>query len=63
MPVLTYPATTPRIFAHDPSDLVVKTVTNIAKTKLPATSPLKVGIGGGGALRPSTGQVYPRGDQ
>ena len=63
MPVFTYPATTPRIFPHDPSDLVVKTVTTIAKPVLPATSPLKLGIGAGGALRPSTGQVYPRGDQ
>lgn len=62
MPVLTYPATAPVVFSYTPSALTIKTVTAISKPSFPATTPSKVGLVGG-VSRPTTGQIYPRGDR
>lgn len=63
MPVLTYQAQAPVVLTYDPSDLKYTNSATILKPVISGQSPLKVGIGGGGASRPASGQVYPRGDQ
>lgn len=62
MPVLTYPANTPVVFSYTPSNLTIKTATAISKASFPAVTPTKVGLVGG-VSRPTTGQIYPRGDR